>query len=304
MEMDIQKHIQTLLREIDVYRSHGLLVQAKQKCQEMAEVIRQSDQVENKQELMNAVSRKIRSLENDARKREEAEASTQMSTKDQDLIKELFPSSEEEGADSAAFKVAAALLVFGQFEQALKKFNELIKRDSLRLVAAKNILRCHIGRFSLDSAVGQYQQWLSSGHFTSGELGKIRSFLQDILKKRGIDRRLPKPEGTTDAKEDEIPEGEFIDISSIVIPLDDEPEEEKSNRLDVSFQRGNIISVTMPSTNQVLIDNLKVGLRLNDVQCYSPSVMFKDSCVVSAISQIKSGPKRGDYILAMKILNT
>jgi tetratricopeptide (TPR) repeat protein len=304
MEIDIQKHIQTLLREIDIYRSHGLLVQAKQKCQEMAEVILQSNQVENKQKLMTAVSREIRCLENDARKREEAEASAQMSTKEQDLIKELFPSSEEEGADSAALKVAAALLVFGQFEKALKKFNELIKKDSLRLVAAKNVLRCHIGRSSLDSAVGQYEQWLSSGQFTSGELEKIRSFLQDILKKRGMDKRLPKPKGITDSKEDEIPEGEFIDISSIVIPLDNEAEEEKSNRLDVSFQRGNIISVTIPSTNQVLIDNLKVGLRLNHVRFYSPSVMFKDSCVVCAISQIKSGPKKADCILEMKILNT
>jgi tetratricopeptide (TPR) repeat protein len=304
MEIDIEKHIQTLLREIEVYHSHGLLVQANKKCQEVAELIQQSDQVENKQELMIAVSKKIRDLKNDARKFEEAAASTQMSTKEQDLIKELFPSSEEEGADSAAFKVAVALLVFGQFEKALSEFNELIKRDSFRLIAAKNILRCHIGRSSLDGAVGQYEQWLSSGQFPSGELEKIRSFLQDILKKRGIDKSLPKPEGTIDAKEDEIPEGEFVDISSIVIPLDDKPKEGKSNRLDISFQRGNIISMIIPSTNQVLIDNLKVGLRLNDVQFYSPAVTFKDSCVVSAMSQIKSGLKKGDYSLVMKILNT
>ena len=326
--MDIQKHIQTLFREIEVYRSHGLFVEAKQKCGEMAELIRQSDQFKDKQELRTTVSKIIRGLENDAREFEEVEASAQITTKEQDLIKELFPYSEKKGTDSEALNVAETLLVFGQFERALSEFNRLIKRDPLRLIAAKNILRCHSGRGSMDNAVRQYQQWLSSGQFSSGELGKIRSFLQDILKERGVEKSLPKPEGTLgkirsflrdilkkggvdkglpkpertiDKKEDEIPEEEFIDISSIVIPLDDESEEEKGIRLDVSLQRGNVISVIISSTNQVLIDNLKVGLRLNDVQFYSPAVVFKGSCIVSAKKLIKSGPQKGDYTLVLKI---
>ncbi len=326
--MDIEKHIQTLFREIEVYRSHGLFVEAKQKCGEMAELIRQSDQFKDKQELMTTVSKIIRGLENDAREFEAVEASAQITTKEQDLIKELFPYSQKKGTDSEALNVAETLLVFGQFERALSEFNELIKRDPLRLIAAQNILRCHSGRGSMDSAVRQYEQWLSGGQFSSGELGKIRSFLQDILKERGlekslpkpegtlgkirsflrdilkkggVDKRLPKPERTIDVKEDKIPEEEFIDISSIVIPLDDESEGEKAIRLDVSLQRGNVISVIISSINEVLIDNLKVGLRLNDVQFYSPAVVFKGSCIVSAKRQIKSGPQKGDYTLVFKI---
>ena len=302
--MDVKKHIQTLFREIEVYRSHGLFVEAKKKCREMEELIQQSDHFKDKQKLLTAVSKKIKDLENGARKFEEAGALAQMSTNEQDLVKQLFPSSEKKGTDSAALEVAVALLVFGQFEKALSEFNELIKRESFRLVAAKNILRCHVGHGSIDDAVRQYQQWSSSGQFPAGELGKIRSFLQDILKKGGVDKSLPKPEGTIDVKEDELPEEEFIDISSIVIPLDDESEEGKDVRLDVSFQRGNVISVIISSANQVLIDNLKVGLRLNDVQFYSSAVVFKDSCIIFAKRQIKSGPKKGDYTLVLKIQDT
>ena len=324
--MDIEKHIQTLFCEIEVYRSHGLFEEAKGKCEEMAEQIRKNDQFKEKQKLMATVSKIIRGLENDAREFEKVEASVQITTKEQDLIKELFPSSEKKGTDSEALNVAETLLVFGQFERALSEFNELIKRDTFRLIAAKNILRCHIGRGSFDYAVRQYQEWLSSGQCPSGELRKIRSFLQEtlrkkgvdkslpkpkgtlgkicsflqgIFKKRGIDKSLPKPEGTIDVKEDEKLEDKLIDISSILIPLDNE--HEKGIRLDVSFQKGNVISVIISKTNQVLIDHLIVGLRLNDVEFYSPAVTFKDSCVVSAKSRIKSGPNKGDYTLVFKI---
>lgn len=326
--MDTEKHIQTLFREIEVYRSHGLFEEAKGKCEEMAEQIRKSDQYNDKQELMATVSKIIKGLENDAREFEKVVASAQITTKEKDLIKELFPSSEKKGTDSEALNVAETLLVFGQFERALSEFNELIKKDALRLIAAKNFLRCHVGLGSFDSAVSQYQEWLSSGQFPSGELRKIRFFLQEILrkkgmdkslpkpkgtlgkicsfiqgifKKRGIDKGLPKPEGTIDVKEDEKLEDKLIDITSILIPLDDEHEKGKGIRLDVSFQKGNVISVIISKTNQVLIDHLKVGLRLNDVEFCSPAVTFKDSCVVSAKSRIKSGPKKGDYTLVFKI---
>ena len=324
--MDIEKHIQTLFCEIEVYRSHGLFEEAKGKCEEMAEQIRKSDKYHDKRELMATVSKIIRGLENDAREFEKLEATAQITTKEQDLIKELFPSPEKKGTDLEALNVAETLLVFGQFKRALSEFNELIKIDTFRLVAAKNILRSHIGRGSLDHAVRQYREWLSSEQFSSGELRKIRSFLheilkkrgvdkslpkpkgtlgkicsffRDIFKKRGIDKSLPKPEGTIDVKENEKLEDEFIDISSILIPLDDE--HEKGIRLDVSSQKGNVVSVIVPNTNQVLIDHLIVGLRLNDVEFYSPAVIFKDSCVVSAKSRIKSGPKKGDYTLIFKI---
>ncbi|MFC1815054.1 hypothetical protein ACFL0M_03735, partial [Thermodesulfobacteriota bacterium] len=227
----------------------------------------------------------------------------QMSSREQDLVKKLFSFSKEKGADSVALEGATALLIFGQFEKALSEFNELIKRDSLRVIAAKNILRCYIGLSSLDDAVTQYNQWVSSGQFPSGGLENVRFFLQDILKKGGIEKSLPKPQEITAVKEEDIHEEEFIDILSIKLPFNGESQEGKDIILDVSYQKGHLISVIIPSSNQVLIDNLKTGLRIDGVQFYSPAIVFKDSCVVSVKNQINSGPHKGDYALVLRILN-
>jgi len=305
--MDIIKHIQTLLREIEVYRTHGLYKEAMQRCRQLSELILQSDQIKNKQKVLDAVSKKIEDIEKDARKVDLVEASGHMSTKEQALVKNLFSFSEDDGTDSADLEGATALLVFGQYEKALSEFNELVKRDSLRVDAAKNILRCHIGLSSIDNAVTQYQQWLSSGQFPSGELEKIRSFLQDILISKGIDKNLSEPEvaiDVIDIEDHEIEEEGFIDIVSIEIPLNDELQEGKGIGLDVSFQKENMISVIIPGTNQDLIDYFKVGMKLNDVQFFSVAIMFKESCVISAKEQIESGPRKGDFTLVMEILNS
>ena len=313
--MDITKHIQILLREIEVYRSHGLYKEALQRCRQLSELILQSDRIKNKQKVLDAVSKKIEDIENDARKVDAVESSGHMSTKEQALVMSLFSFSEDEVTDSADLEGATALLVFGQYEKALSEFNELIKRDSLRVDAAKNILRCHIGLSSIDNAVTQYQQWLSSGQFPLAELEKIRSFLQDILISKGIEKSLPEPEVSVDAipevsvdaidvEDHEIDEEELINIVSIEIPLNDELQEEKAVGFDVSFQKENIISVIIPRANQDLIDYFKVGMKLDDVQFFSVAIMFKESCVISAKKQIESGPRRGDCTLVMEILNT
>ena len=305
--MDIIKHIQTLLREIEVYRSHGLYKEALQRCGQLSELILQSDRIKNKQKVLDAVSKKIEDIENDARKVDAVEASGHMSTKEQALVKSLFSFSEDEVTDAADLEGATALLVFGQYERALSEFNELIKRDSLRVDAAKNILRCHIGLSSIDNAVTQYQQWLSSGQFLLGELEKIRSFFQDILISKGIEKSLPEPEVSVDAidvEDHEIDEEELINIVSIEIPLNDELQEEKAVGFDVSFQKENIISVIIPRANQDLIDYFRVGMKIDDVQFFSVAIMFRESCVISAKEQIASGPRRGDCTLVMEILNT
>jgi tetratricopeptide (TPR) repeat protein len=281
----------------------------------LSELVLQSDRIKNKQKVLDAVSKKIEDIENDARKVDAVEASGHMSTKEQALVMSLFSFSEDEVTDSADLEGATALLVFGQYEKALSEFNELIKRDSLRVDAAKNILRCHIGLSSIDNAVTQYQQWLSSGQFPLAELEKIRSFLQDFLISKGIEKSLPEPEVSVDAipevsvdaidvEDHEIDEEELINIVSIEIPLNDELQEEKAVGFDVSFQKENMISVIIPRANQDLIDYFKVGMKLDDVQFFSVAIMFKESCVISAKEQIESGPRRGDCTLVMEILNT
>jgi len=296
--MSLKENIQTLFREIEVYNAHGLFDEAKVKCDKLAKLIRQSNRIKNKQDLLDLVAKKVGILEEGARRTEVIANAAEMTEKQQELVKDVFSSGTGE-SESAAMEGATALLMFGQFEKALSEFTQLLEIDALRVAAAKNIIRCHVGLSSLDDAVDRYNQWLSGGRFPSEGLRKLRAFLQNVLKKRGMDTVLPKPEEVTVVEEDEVPEEEFIDVLSIEIPSKDD----SRTMLDVRYQKGNLISVIIPPSSSTLLDSLKVGSTLNDVQFYSPAVVFTDTCVVSAKNRIKSGPKKGDYSLVLKILN-
>ncbi|MDF1592752.1 MAG: hypothetical protein P1P89_14640 [Desulfobacterales bacterium] len=301
--MDLKETIKTLFREIEVYRSHSLFEEAQEKCRKLAKVIQQNDRVKNKQELLNIVAEKIKTLEKESHRVEAAAASAQMTTREQELVKQLFAFSEEKDEDSAAWEGATALLVFGQFKRALNEFQKLISRESLRVDAAKSILRCHIGLSSLDEAVRQYHQWLSSDQFPAREFESIRSFLQDILEKKGIKQTLPKPAASKDVREENTEEEEFIDILSIQFPGQFKHLDGQDVVLDVAYQRGNLISVIILGADQTLIKKFKTGLRIDDVQFFSPAVVFRSPCLVTAVNQILTGPQKGGHALVMQVLN-
>lgn len=302
--MDIKKHIHIILKEIEAYRSHSLFNEAKIKCKELEDLVQQSNQIKNKQKFLTSVTNKIRDLEKDSFQFDKMGASVQMSPEEKALVKKLFSSPKRKGSDSAILEGAVALLVFGQFKVALEEFNRLLNNDSLRVAAAKNIIRCHIGLNDLDNTVAQYQQWFDSGRFTPKQLETIRPFLQGILNKRGITKSLPETESKPDGGEQEIKEEKFIDILSVVISLGDKSKIKKSFELDVSFQRNNIINVIVPGANKALVDYMKVGSELKNIQFFSYNIIFMGSCFISEKNQINFGPKKGNYSVIMKISDT
>jgi len=300
--VDTKRQIQSLFKEAEIYRSQGLFVEAKEKYNRLAALIQKNDQIANRQSLMDAISKKISAVEIEIKKRKKPPPIPEMSTKVQDLIKNLFSFSQDNDKDAAQLDGATALAKFGQFERALVEFNELLKKDSLRVVAAKNIVRCHVALSSLDAAIAKYQQWLSSNIFSSGQLEKVRVFLQDILDRKGIDETLPTVMKPIDATEqDETSDEDLLEIHSIGITLHDEQQKGTLVELDVHFQRGNVIGLIISGKEKKLIENLKVGVRLNDIQFYSPIAVFRGSATVSGKAQIKTGPKQGDYRLDIKI---
>lgn len=302
--MDIKKHIHIILKEIEAYRSHSLFNEAKIKCKELEDLVQQSNQIKNKQKFLTSVTNKTRDLEKDSFQFDKMGASVQMSPEEKALVKKLFSSPKRKGSDSAILEGAVALLVFGQFKVALEEFNRLLNNDSLRVAAAKNIIRCHIGLNDLDNTVAQYQQWFDSGRFTPKQLETIRPFLQGILNKRGITKSLPETESKPDGGEQEIKEEKFIDILSVVISLGDKSKIKKSFELDVSFQRNNIINVIVPGANKALVDYMKVGSELKNIQFFSYNIIFMSSCFISEKNQINFGPKKGNYSVIMKISDT
>jgi len=298
------KELKSLLQEAEVYRDQGLLQEAIEKYNIASELILKDNKIKNRQNLIHVISKKMGALENDFKKKNKP-VSRKTPKKTQELIKskKFFP--EKLVKDEAALAGALNLAKSGQYKRALKELQNLISVDSIRVNAAKNIVRCHMALSAPDDAIDQYNKWISNNLFRNDQLEKVRFFLKSSLKKKGIKRTLPEFKKTSkieypdfEEKEEEVP-----DISSIVIMLDKGPQKGKVIELDVSFQTGNIINVIMSGRDHGRIKNLNIGFKINDIQFFSPIAIFKGSGIVSNMTYIKSGPKKGDCSLDIKVVN-
>ena len=305
--MDLAKQIKTLIKEAELYKSQGLLNESKQKFDSARKLILKNEKIENRQNLIDAISKKIKAVEKGIDKIAKAAATPELSTKVQDLVKKLFAFSKDNDNDLAELEGAIALAKFGQYERALIEFNKLIEKDSIRLVTAKNIIKCHMELSSVEDAVDQYRQWLSGGIFTKGQSDNLRLFFEKILDKKGIDKTvLPSDEELELDEKTKIDayteEGEeFLDIISIGITMKNGLTKGEMVEFDVSFQSGNLISLIISSRDIKIVDDLKVGTILNDVQFFSPIAILNGKCLIAAKKKIEAGPKHGDYSLDIRI---
>jgi len=298
------KEIKSLLQQAEVYRDQGLLQEAMEKYNIASELILKSNKIKNRQNLIHVISKKMGALENDFKKKNRPVSRT-MPKKTQDLIKSKKFFSKKMGKDEAALEGALNLAKFGQYKRALKELQNLIGVDSIRINAAKNIIRCHMALSAPDDAINEYNKWISNNLFKNDQLEKVRFFLKNSLAKKGIKRTLPELKKTLkheypdfEEKEEEVP-----DISSIVIMLDKGPQKGRVIELDVSFQAGNIINVIMSGRDHGHMKNLNIGFKINDIQFFSPIAIFKGSGIVSNMTYINSGPKKGDCSLDIKVVN-
>ncbi len=94
---------------------------------------------------------------------------------------------------------------------------------------------------------------------------------------------------------------EIIDINLISMTLQEGPRKGELVEFDVAFQTGNTVSFTVPADDEDLLEALKPGKRLMQMQCYSILAVFNGSGVVSGKTRITSGPKRGEYTLDVTI---
>ena len=305
--MDAVKQLKSLLQEAELYRSQGLLNEAKTKYLNASKLIKNEKQLKTRQNLIDGITKKIKNLNNTIDKVEKTKGKSELSSTVQDLIINKFSFPDGKDEDTLALEGAIALAKFSQYERALTEFNKFITKEQLQLAAARNIIKCRIALTSIDDAVDQYQQWFDNNIFTPDKLEKIRIFLQDILDKHGIDKSLPQAKEAVDDKdaakevEGELKEDEILDVSSIGIIMDSGPKKGELVELDVSFQSGNVISLLLPRKEKELIENFKVGAILNDIQFYSSMAMFNGSGVIASLTEIKVGPRKGDYNLDIKI---
>jgi len=162
-------------------------------------------------------------------------------------------------------------------------------------------LRCHIQLNSEEAAAEQYEDWVSKENFLPGQLEKIRLFLVEILKNKELQKDLSSVPVKEELVQETEEEEEFIDVSSIGIYFNFGPAKDKVVEFDVNFQSGNMLSLIISKNDAKTIEAMQEGDVLKDLQFFSPIAMFNGSGIVSAKSQIKSGPKQGDFCLDIKI---
>ncbi|MGA8178571.1 MAG: hypothetical protein WB792_00825 [Desulfobacterales bacterium] len=324
--MNIITKIKTLLKEAELYHSQGLLYEAMAKYNDATELIQKNEQLKNRPSLIEGISKKINMLKKDISRIELAPKKPEMSANIQDLIKRMSSFSPDLDENAKALEAAVTLAKFGQFKRAISEFNTLLKKESTRIPAAKNILRCHIALYSTDDAVTQYQKWLSDSVFQPDQLDKLRVFLENQLKREGIVKTLPKtkeqiqelpvtesaendreqvPEPETAGKEQDesaVENDDVLDVNSIGITVDAGPQKGNVYEFKVRFQLGKVISLLIPSRDKDVVENFKIGSEIHNVQYYSNVGLFNGSGLVAAVKEITIGPLRGDYCVDIEVV--
>ena len=302
--MDIKKRLKNLLETAKLYRSQGLLFEAKGKYEDALTLIQETGLIKDGQNLIDIISKKISGVKKDIEKIAKQPTLPEVSEKDQDVIKELFSDTTGKDKDAAVLEGAITLAKFGQFDRALKDLNELLKSAPARMNAAKNILRCHMARTSIEDAVVQFQKWQSSDIFTKGQLITIRLFLEVFRFdnfKENISMQLKNP---ADVEKLEITNGKIPDICSMIITLVKGPLKGVTFVLDVRFQIRNVITLFIEEHKEELLESFEVGKNLDNLQFNTTIAIFKGKGIVAEKIRIDSGTRQGDYRIDIQVISS
>jgi uncharacterized protein YdcH (DUF465 family) len=316
--MDIGTKIKALLKEAELYKGQGLLTESKSRYQNAVKLIESIKKLKNKDKLLYGLAAKLKALDKEIERVENAPENPEVGEASQALIKKLFSYAKTCDEDAVALEEAITLTKFGQYGKAIKDFTALLDKESVRLAAAKNILRCFIAGDHIDDGIEQFQEWLGDDTLSKDQLKKLGLFFQNIIDKKGLDVQVPDAPATAAESEPEFyleleaaeiepveaeagEEEEILDINSVGISFDAGPKKGEVIELDVSFQTGNIISVLLNARDKEMIESLNPGDKLTNLQFYSPIAIFQGTGVVNAKTAIKVGPRKGDFSVDIKV---
>ncbi len=297
------KNIMKMLHEAELYKTQGLLTNAATIYRNALDMLKNSASDKNTPVLVKTIANKLKNVNLSIKNLQNAPAAPELSDKNQKLIKKIFAFTSDGTQDSADLSSAIALAKFGQYESAISELTKLLIKNSARLIAAKNILRCHIAMKLPKNAVKQFHEWHSGDLFSPNQLEELHLLLETLLKKEGIESLLTDRAATRKEISKRNQEIETIDISSIGITVKEEGQKKRLIELDVNYQSGNIISFVISKNDRALIDNFVIGFQFDDIQFYSPIAIFKGAGLIYDKAEINSGPKKGYLSLDIKIIS-
>jgi tetratricopeptide (TPR) repeat protein len=287
------QYVRSLVKQATLYRAQGLLAESRGKYEEILSFLGNSHQFQKVEKLADAVRERLRDVDKDIAEVRSAPTTPDLSPQLQSLIKKLFTFSKTR--EVAAMEAATALAKFGQYEEAVNELQKLIKEGVLPTVAAKNILRCYLTLSLPQAAVAQFKEWIRNEALSKEDLKYVCDFLEGSLRKKGLREIIPSLAGEIDTTVKT--QDSFLDISSIKIFFNDGKRHRYAVELDVSYQVGNLISVVISSADRALLDSLKFGKSLSDIQFYTPVTVFRGTGIVSRKSIIEKGPRKGNYLI-------
>lgn len=148
----------------------------------------------------------------------------------------------------------------------------------------------------------EFNRWVSEGIFSKPELNYLRTFLRNTFEEWGINAELAELGGTLLASHSVVEEGEDpLRISSVVVRLENGFSKCKLAEFEVTFHSDSIINVVVSAEQKELVKAFRPGIRLADMQFFSPMGLFRSSGMISAMRRIRRGPKEGDYLLDINI---
>lgn len=304
VQSSIRENITCLLREAALYSSQGLLTDAVAKYRDAFARVEKNVSGPDGQKLLADIAEKIDEIEARIQSVQDAPVRPELPGDKQKLIKRLFSFAENEDPKAVAeLSGAIALARFGQYQRAVDEFDKMLAQKNLRLVAAKNIFRCHMAMGSPAKALEQYEKWCSENLFSPRQVDHLNAFLSFMAGRQGVALNLPESGQPSGKKAAGTSDAEFLDISSVGITLQAGEQKGRAVELDVNYQNGNTVSFIVSSKDHALIDYLDIGLKLEDIQFYSPIAIFKGAGVICGKTQIGGGPKKGDYSLDIKIVS-
>jgi hypothetical protein len=287
------QYVRSMVRQATLYRAQGLLAESRGKYEEILSFLGNNQQFQNVDKLADAVRERLRDVDRDIAEVRSAPATPDLSPQLQSLIKKLFTFSKTR--EVAAMEGATALAKFGQYEEAVIELQKLLKEGVLPTVAAKNILRCYLTLSLPHAAVAQFKDWIRNDTLSKEDLKYVRDFLEGSLRKKGLREIIPALAGEIDTTVKT--QDSFLDISSIKIFFNDGKRHLYAVELDVIYQIGNLISIVISSADRALLDSLKIGKPLSDVQFFTPVTVFRGTGIVSRKSIIEKGPRKGNYLI-------
>jgi len=204
--MTIENKILSYLQEGEIYQGQALFDEARRRYTQAVKLIKTSPALKNQKRLMEIVSKKMNSLNYAYAMFQRIEASGKMSEKEKDhILKQLLPPGQT-STGRAELEWAGALLSFGEFEMALNEFNKLLIRDpTLRVTAAKNILKCHTKISSFDMAKTQLEMWSSGDLFTPAQLKRVKAYLENSIDPAKKEEYIPLSDVVKETQEDPAP---------------------------------------------------------------------------------------------------